>query len=179
MKKKIIYLCSILLILVVFLLFGYGYLSKHKSTMESKTIEMMEYYFHQPQWKRIHFSNKLYDGNIAPSISKEMKEDEVIEASRAAGIENPVLPVPEDIPEGAQFYSAALGQGLEDGSWYQLRFYLLADEEEKDKLYSIWVAAVPSETSRQNGFTPTGDEFIYSVLDTPDKIKEDMAEYFK
>lgn len=133
----------------------------------------------KPQWKSIHFSNKIYDGNIAPSISEEMKEDEIIEASRAAGIENPILPNPDDIPKGARFYSAALGQGLDDGSWYQLRFYLLIDEENIDKLYSIWIAAVPSETSKQNGFTPAKDEFIYSVLDTPEQIKEDMEEYFE
>lgn len=174
MKKKhvILLVCAGILIIVSCTLLGLYFRT------ESKSKSVMRQFFNQPQWKDIDFSKSKYKMNIAPSLSDAVYED-IVSASKAAGISDPILPQDADrIPDGAKYYFNVTQDNIDEKTAYESRFYALADESNPNIIYSIWISAVPLEYRENIGFEITQKEFIFSVNDDPASIRKAMIDYF-
>jgi hypothetical protein len=172
-KKRIAYFFCFLIIIVVLIviarLFG-------ATDRDAKALGQM---FYQPQWKSFDFSKRISSMNIAPSLSGT-SYDEIIAASVDAGIVSPILPQDaiENAPDGAKYYYAVFQENLSEKHTYEARFFALADERDPDRIFSIWVSALPLERDGQNGLRRAEKEFIFSVNDTPQMIRDCMSDYF-
>ena len=174
MKKKhvILLVCAGIIIFVSCTLPGLQLRSENKSK------SVMQQFFHQPQWKDIDFSKSKYKMNIAPSLSDAVYED-IVSASKAAGISEPILPQDADrIPDGAKYYFKAIQEEIDEKTAYEVRFCVLADESDPNIIYSIWISAVPLEYRENIGFRIVQKEFIFSANDDPASIRKVIIDYF-
>lgn len=133
--------------------------------------------FHQPQWEQYDFSKRVLPMmNIAPYFS-DASPPSIIAASKDAGVISPILPA-DDLPETAAYYFAVFRETLDPRHGYELRFYAFADRKDLTKIYSIWITAIPFSSSDGSMHLLEKQEFIYSVNDSPQSIREDMKAYF-
>lgn len=138
--------------------------------------------FSQPQWKEIPVQNGISKWSMKPLLDDSKPQKEAARAaSKHAGIEHPVLPYfDQDPPDPKAFYfHAQLHYSLTETLGYELRFVAFANYDTL-QAYSIWVSAVPQRFDGNNWINmPDQKEFIYSVNDSPEKIKEEMEQYFQ
>lgn len=174
-KKKKQIVAVICISVVVIFAFGGLYFSLKSKDKASR----LQYFFHQTQWKNIDFTKNKYDMFIAPSFDDSVKDD-IIAASKDAGIKNPILPHDADqIPEGTEYYFAVVQEDIDPETAYELRFFVLANQSNPEQVYSIWISAVPLVHLEKDVFENENKEFIFSVNDSPESVRRAMIKYFE
>ena len=175
MKKSIPIIVILILVLaaIAFLLF--------RVFSEDTEASALRKLFYPPQWEEFDFKKREKSAHNAPfSIAPSLSDSNVYEAIKAAsvdaGITSLVLPQDFDrIPAQSKYFSAVFKEILSPQNTYAVRFFALADEKDLNQVYSIWISVIPLDANGQNdGRT----EFIFSINDTPQKIRDYMSAYF-
>lgn len=99
---------------------------------------------------------------VTPSLERE---EEILAASREAGIEEPVLPSSSD-SEGARLHQAEATFPLEEGEC-RVTYFIYASE---DTIYSLWIEACP----QVDGLYTKEAVRIYPSTTTREEIKADL-----
>ena len=160
-------------------------------SLEAENAQILRECFSGPQWRSMEFSAQSAAMGISPlgdkSVRESARRDQIREASRLAGAESPILPgeQPESElpapPRLAQWTKQAYLPGS-DSRGYSMTFFAYVKAEDFSDVYSAWVSVVPQvEEPEGTGLVgnPKGDQFVYSVEDSPEEILGDMEAYFQ
>ena len=167
------------LIIIVFIVIA-GILSYQIFFVDSDA-NALKHLFYPPQWENFDFSKREKSTHnspfsIAPSLSGADVYEAIRVASIEAGIASPVLPHDVDrIPTGSKYFFAVFREALNTQNTYHVRFFALADEHNLDQVYSMWISVVPLD---ENGQNDGSTEFIFSINDTPQMIRDCMKAFY-
>lgn len=177
---------------VIILLFGFIvvtactilYLNQRTAREQYKNEGVkMQQLFNQPQWSNIDFSKGITQYSMRPLLKDDKQQlDAVRNASRNAGIEQPVIPYFDSDPPNskAHYFHAQFKHNLTDSLGYEQRFVAFADYDTLKPLFSIWVSVIPQQINEKNEYinVPEQKELIYSINTYPKTIEKDVKQYF-
>lgn len=160
-------------------------------SLEAENAQILRECFSGPQWRSMEFSAQSAAMGISPlgeeSDRETARREKIWEASRLAGAESPILPgeQPESElpapPRLAQWTKQAYLPGS-DSRGYSMTFFAYVEAGNFEKVYSAWVNVVPqADEPEGTGLVgnPKGDQFVYSVENSPEEILRDMEAYFQ
>ena len=160
-------------------------------SLEAENAQILRECFSGPQWRSMEFSAPSDAMGISPlgeeSDRETTRREKIREASRLAGATPPILPgeQPEAklpaAPRLAQWTKRSYLPGS-DSHGYAMTFFAYVKAEDFSDVYSAWVSVVPQvEEPEGTGLVgnPKGDQFVYSVEDSPEEILGDMEAYFQ